>query len=282
MLKKLKLIYLCFKHLQNSTEVISDYLSSKPIVAKIKSGKSFNLGLKKGSLGKLLLILDNGWDISYNFKKNNFLFEQKNIRFVQPDFGVLHEELENTYISSYNLKNKVILDVGGYRGETAILFVKTGFAKKVIVYEPVKENIGYIKKNIILNKLNTNIILKEFGVGNNTESIIINSVSSPGNSAFGLPGNAYKLKINLKSWEYVLKNAIKNKVYLAKVDCEGAEKYLVNVNKGLIKKISIWIIETHSKEIKRNILNLFKNLGYSKRLLFVLHGNICMWEFKRD
>ena len=51
---------------------------------------------------------------------------------------------------------KIVLDIGGYFGETAVLFYYWG-ASKVVIYEPVEEHLKYIRKNIEANNLNAEI-----------------------------------------------------------------------------------------------------------------------------
>lgn len=276
-------LFLCYKYLKNPTEVIVKFIQNKEVIAQTKIGFNFRVYKGSGNIAKYLKSLYEGWELKYDEKNKEFICKKDNIKLIQPDPGVLCEPIYDTYIGNYDLNNKIVLDVGGYRGETSIFFIKLGLAKKVIVYEPVSENIKYIKKNIILNKLEKNITLNEYGVNKKNGKMVINSSSQPGNSAFGLPGNKYKLEINVKSWDIILKNAIKNSVYLAKVDCEGGEEYLLNVvDKELIKKIPIWIIETHSKVIEKNILNLFYSLNYKKFLKEKLNSEVKIYEFKRD
>lgn len=281
MLKKLKLIYLCFKHLKNPFEVIIGYLVNKPILAKTKINFRFMVTKGDMRLSRFLYVIENGWNIIYNKNKKEYTYKKGNIILIQNSIGAIHENLEKNYVLSYNLDNKVVLDIGGFVGDSAILFAKVGNVKKVIVYEPLKENITFIKKNIKVNNLQHKIILNEFGVGEKTETKIIESSNSPGSLGFGLKGNKYIVKLNLRSWEIVLQDAIKNKVYLAKVDCEGAEQYLTNVNKTLISKIPIWIIETHNLKIQSNVLKYFKDLKFNYKKISKLSKNIVLWEFKK-
>jgi len=96
-----------------------------------------------------------------------------------------------------------------------------------------------------------------------------------------MPGNKYSIKIPVESWDTILERHKKDNIYLAKVDCEGGERYLIEANKELIKTISNWVIETHSAEIEKNIIGLFESLGYKKELKEEVNKKerVNMWYF---
>ena len=52
----------------------------------------------------------------------------------------------------FDFNNKIILDIGGFQGESAVFFHKMG-AKKIIIYEPLASLHEFIQKNILLNKV---------------------------------------------------------------------------------------------------------------------------------
>ncbi len=157
----------------------------------------------------------------------------------------------------FDFKDKNVLDIGAYIGDTAILFKKWG-ANKVICYEPIKENVKKIKKIAKLYGWENDIIVRPYAVWNKNGIVTFYvEKESIGKVDFGLRKGKYKIKLKCKSFEDVLKDALRNNVEITKIDCEGCEKYLLNVNKRLIKKIPYWIIETHSKDIYANLFSLF-------------------------
>ncbi|MCM8808393.1 MAG: hypothetical protein NC926_10750, partial [Candidatus Omnitrophica bacterium] len=90
-----------------------------------------------------------------------------------------------------------------------------------------------------------------------------------------------EIKVKCLSWEEVLKKAIKEKVDIAKVDCEGCEKFLVSVDDDLIKQISEWIIECHSLEISRLIFKKFIKNGFKlKGVISFVYPNVNILYFK--
>ena len=72
------------------------------------------------------LISFSRWDV--NKYGNYFIFQNKNIKLIQPNFGVLIESLNHDY-HLLDFKNKRVLDVGSLFGETAV-FSKFGEQRK--------------------------------------------------------------------------------------------------------------------------------------------------------
>lgn len=163
------------------------------------------------------------------------------------------ECVKGLYDCDFN--NKVVLDVGGFCGETAIFFSSQG-AKKVIVYEPVQAHHEFIRKNITLNNIRAE--LHEEGIGREDGIQIINYGST--NLAFGyLSKGKNQLKVKIKNVADVIEES---KADIGKFDCEGAETSLITLSQETLRKISFYIIETHSAEIRKAIMNKFKTAGF--------------------
>jgi len=267
------------------------------IISVIFSFKYFNNPLVFVSIPfkkNIEIILKNKEKIS--IKRNHFplyveLFQKgfyyekgyyikNNIKYKMSDQFILLEDFDKNY-GIQNLQNKNVLDIGGLNGETALFFVTEKKVKTIFVYEPVKENFELVLKNIKINNFEKNILPYQKGVSNKNGFEIIQSDGKPGTGGFGMPGNKYSIKIPVESWDTILERHNKDNIYLAKVDCEGGERYLVEANKELIKTISNWVIETHSAEIEKNIIGLFESLGYKKELKEEVNKKerVNMWYF---
>ncbi len=195
--------------------------------------------------------------------------------------GILLEDFKKVYGNLYgeNISNKNVLDIGGYCGETALYFKFDENAKNVYVYEPVKEHFSKIQDNIKINALEGKVFAYNIGVSEIDGTKIIKTSGEHGTGRFGLPGNKYSVKINTETWNTILERHKKDNIYLAKVDCEGGEKYLLETDKELIKKIPHWVMETHSQEIEKNMLELFEELKYKKELRQISDSETKVWYF---
>jgi FkbM family methyltransferase len=152
-------------------------------------------------------------------------------------------------------QNKVVLDIGGFEGESAVYFWGKK-AKKIIIYEPVAAHIRFIQKNIALNKVDAE--LHRTGIGNeNGTRLIEYNVTDPG---FGfLSKGSRSMEIQIRDVSEVIQES---GAEVAKFDCEGAEESLVNVPSEILRKIEYYIIETHSPEIRGAILEKFQRAGF--------------------
>lgn len=164
-------------------------------------------------------------------------------------------------------KEKIVLDIGGFQGESAVFFSGLG-ASKVIIYEPVTANQQFIKENVRLNHVNVEI--HEEGIGEKDGLINVpydedsynNPFSLVGSSRFGIISEkgTHKMKIKVRNVTDVINESGAD---IAKFDCEGSEKYLVNVPTENLRKIEYYIIEAHSPEIKKQLLQKFKDSGFN-------------------
>jgi FkbM family methyltransferase len=166
-------------------------------------------------------------------------------------------ELEGGEYSS-DVRGKVVLDVGGFEGESAVFFSMMG-AKKVIVYEPVKAHHVFIKENVMRNNVNAEIHEEGIGARNGTQVLYYDEKAI---LTFGLLSKGqFKMEINVRDVAEVIAESGAD---VAKFDCEGAEKFLVNVPVETLRKIGFYMIEVHySEAMRRAIIKKFIASGFS-------------------
>jgi len=164
---------------------------------------------------------------------------------------VLAEQLRDGYRG--NFTNKVVLDIGGFQGETAMLFSLAG-AKKVIIYEPIEENYQFIKRNVELNQINAEV--HNTGIG--SENGIKKMKNEPKNANFSFyPKGEFEIKI-----ENVTEIISHSKADIAKFDCEGAEICLCTVPSEILKKIPVYMVELHGEDVQKQVTKKFLDSGF--------------------
>jgi FkbM family methyltransferase len=174
----------------------------------------------------------------------------------------------------YDYKGKVVLDIGGFEGESAAYFWLKG-AKKIIIYEPLETHIEFIKKNVLLNHIEAEIHHSGIGDQNGTQTIQY-SETDPG---FGILCKGPKrIEINITDISKVIGES---EADVGKFDCEGAEKSLVHVSSEILQKISYYIIEVHSVEIRKAVLEKFEEGGFTLEKEIGKPGQFSVLAFKR-
>ena len=168
--------------------------------------------------------------------------------------GVLHKG--SPYWKLNNLKEKVVLDVGGFIGETAIFFLSKG-ARKVIVVEPIKENVDILLKNLQINGFLNNVIIIDEGLANYDGYLEV-SYNNFG-ADFGREIGSNKIKIKVRNINYFLSF----KSDIAKFNCEGCEKSILYADTDYIKSINEWFIQTHEEGLENEIKHLMLKLGFA-------------------
>jgi FkbM family methyltransferase len=199
-------------------------------------------------------IVSNGYTVEY--VGNLLCFKKGKIKVAGPLslIGVLNECLDEIYY--LDCSNKVVLDVGGFIGETAAFFSAWG-ATKVIVYEPVAANHDFIKLNIALNGINAE--LHEEGIGEKDGHTTIHYDTIGVGFGYNDAG-AHEMKIKTRNVRSVIDESGAD---IAKFDCEGAEKSLISVPNEVLRKIGFYMIEVHTLEIKKAMIDKFKDSGFN-------------------
>ena len=172
----------------------------------------------------------NGLVIYENRQKGIKLFSRINDNW--PYSAAIHEVfVQEVYKADF--KNKVVIDVGAYLGESAIYFAING-AKKVIALEPDEENYKLALMNIKENGLDNKIVLLNNALAPKEGVInLYRYISSPNGSSIDL-NNMVKLndEFLVKQVEAItldqLRKMASERIGLLKLDCEGCEYSVLN------------------------------------------------------
>lgn len=187
------------------------------------------------------------------------------------DYGeflyILSEQfVSEIYEKHYNIKKgHVIVDIGANIGIFAVKAAKkVGKSGKIIVMEPEKRNLEFLKKNIQANNLN-NVIIVPKGVWSErtTKKIFLRGM---GGHSFFHKSRSYDY-INLDTLDNILKDLNIEKINFIKMDIEGAEiEALKGANTTLKKKINLAISGYHKingNPTYKAIISLLKKKGFS-------------------
>ncbi|MEM4158487.1 MAG: FkbM family methyltransferase [Candidatus Anstonellaceae archaeon] len=291
LIEKIKLIpeflFLVFKYVKLSSipNVFISKLLHQPIKIKFKDGTETNFiylgGLKIWKYKKEIV----------DREKEIFCWEIDNKKYYGTMvhafmlYKIASKEIEGEYPADF--KEKRVLDVGGHNGDTAMYFLDRG-AQFVDIYEPVELNIEIMKMNLQQYPAKRYRINK-LAVGDREGEIKIKTTEIEGSGKFGLKLSNFLNKLfKIESKEYKFscisftKILKENNYDVAKIDCEGCEEFLVRVEDELIRKVPVWLIETHSKEIEKKILEKFQKNKFKITLIKRFADRFRVYKFELE
>ena len=161
-----------------------------------------------------------------------------------------------------NVKNKYVLDIGGYIGDTAIYYATRG-AKKVVVFEPFPYSFKIALDNVVQNNLQDVIEINNCSVGGEDSYININPGYINTNESFAvdqLEGVKVPV-ITLRS--IVERYQIDN--WLLKMNCEGCEyEALARTDIKTLRKFSEVLMHYHGDP--QPLVGKLREAGFKIRL----------------
>lgn len=173
----------------------------------------------------------------------------------------LYEYLQGEFDIIYrtNYWGKRVLDIGGYIGDSALYALERG-ASGVTIYEPVEKNRRCLSHNLAHYATKIQVVAK--AVDALDGGVELFSETPMGHVGFGFSKGQYSLHVEAESFETIL---LKNPADIAKVDCEGGERHLLTTPDPLLRKIPLWMIETHSHTLFDLISQKFIGAGFTLR-----------------
>lgn len=197
-----------------------------------------------------------------------FYVEAFGRRLHAPDIKTLREMIssiaEALLYYRFLQRHDTILDIGAFLGETALWFLATKQAKKVVAVEPIPMFVTYMKSN--LKALPIEVVEK--AVCDEHEIILkIDGVFSRARVDGSITAKCISLE------ELI----VKYNPTAIKMDCEGCEEILLKTPCNVLKSCREWLVEIHYdylNEIKAKAIEekMMKCGFYSITLYDELHG----------
>ncbi len=190
---------------------------------------------------------------------------------------LLHEDFFQDAYNRFNYENKVVIDIGGFIGDSTFYFIHKG-ARRVFVYEPNKFSYDVLSKNIKFNKLENKVTAFNLGVGYGVNPTTLYIYYNQASSSIFVDDSKRKDFVDKKNIQLIsIKEILKEPIDILKMDCEGCEYHVLEIiiKENLIAKIREGIIfEVHNIDERRNvkyILELLEKLPRKK--IYVEYNN---------
>ncbi len=141
------------------------------------------------------------------------------------------------------VKDKCVLDVGGYVGDTAIYFIAKG-AKKIVLYEPYPYSYRIALNNIVINGLQNKVEVNNCAVGGLDSYLTIDPNYENDNSSRAID-QTEGTKIPIMSLKSIVEKYSIND-WALKMNCEGCEyEVFLNTENDVFQKFSEILMHYH-------------------------------------
>jgi FkbM family methyltransferase len=215
--------------------------------------------------------------ITPNWKNDSLNMEIDNFKLVTSPSDqsagatILEAFFDDEYrLNDIDLSNATVIDVGANIGDVAIQFIRCG-AKKVYAFEPVPSTFQYLKRNVLMNKLESKLEIFNYGLcsSNNKFSITIkpyasacaSTTSTRNDSRYGLNKETVEVRNILE----VIKDLNLDEITVFKCDCEGCEYNIFNKDFFDLINPSYIFVEYHNGS--NYLLDLFDKHNYEYQIL---------------
>lgn len=200
--------------------------------------------------------LETGGKVDVRKKDGNLYANLQGLTFHIPGLPsvmILNETFLQRIYEIFNVKDKIVVDVGAFIGDTAVYFILNG-ARRVVAYEPNPFFCRLARENFDLNGCADKIMMIAAAVGAEDGTCKIDS-DELGASIY--PAIIAK-QLSIKS---VLAEV--GHVYLLKLDCEGAEWDILSkaADECLMNSVDNLIMEVHGFHPER-IEKIVRQIGF--------------------
>jgi FkbM family methyltransferase len=230
------------------------------IKAKILRSKSANAILRVALHGEKVVEID----------KDVYMWRGKVFKVpgeLATDFLSMVSEIVADKIYVLEGSYDVIVDIGGFLGETAWWFKTKGYAKRVIVFEPVyydlcRSNVGDVAE------VRPQTVHWSKGV-------VVFEVSGV-ESRIAPNGEKVAEAVTLAE----ILSSLTGRVAV-KMDCEGCEESILHTPCDILRRAEEYIVEIHSRVSMESIVRYMERCGFSASPRLVYSSELAIYHFRR-
>jgi FkbM family methyltransferase len=219
------------------------------------NNETFQLPLKEveiSGFGSIIGSLKSGW----LYYKNNW--EKNNIKFKHFHYATFQVFEEEDY-KFFNVKDKNVLDIGAFVGDSPIYFILKG-AKKVYAIEPHPDAYNEMLENIKLNNMENKIIPINIGISYEKDYIIINIKNLAQVAASFFNSNNKGIKVPAGKLSDIIEK-YNIDAQILKMDCEGCEYNIILKDYNTIKEFDEIGFEYHVDKTRITVIKLLEKLN---------------------
>ena len=156
--------------------------------------------------------------------------------------------------------NAVVFDVGAQSGYYAMIASRrVGERGKVIAFEPLPENILYLRKNVQLNR-RKNLRIIESAISDNDGVVLFSDGTGTHTGKIDPCG---KLKVNSKSIDSMIQKDRLEKPDVLKVDVEGEEyRVLLGARHTIAKFKPKIFLSIHNSSLEKSCISFLHSMNY--------------------
>ncbi len=172
----------------------------------------------------------------------------------------INEVVKRKRFSTHVLPGHVVYDIGANVGSyTLLASVLTGPRGTVVAFEPVPENIAYLRRHIALNQL-TNVQVHDVAVADVSGVV---SFHAAADRVLGRIDSDGQLSVRAVRLDQVVQDGLPPPDCL-KIDVEGAEAAVLRGAAGVLKTHRpVVFLATHGEQVHAECLAVLRNAGYA-------------------